>query len=99
MLAASRLQKLPDVPTSVELGYDVTTGRYRALGVRKGTPMDRVNFLRDAFLAGMDDPAFQALKDKWLLVDHNPGGPEELQAEWDRDHALFAVLMKELGFV
>ncbi|ATX64838.1 Bug family tripartite tricarboxylate transporter substrate binding protein [Roseinatronobacter bogoriensis] len=44
-----RLETLPDVPTFLELGYDVVGGTYRGVAVPNGTPADRVEMLADLF--------------------------------------------------
>ena len=40
-----RLEKFPEVPCSVELGYNLTTGRWRGLAVKKGTPQPIIDYL------------------------------------------------------
>ena len=49
----------PDVATFGELGHALVTGTMRALVVPAGTPDDVAAALEAAFLAGLNDPAFQ----------------------------------------
>lgn len=56
VLFPERHPKLPEVPTAVELGYDVMTGNALYWWAPKGTPPDRINFLADAIGAVMATP-------------------------------------------
>jgi len=47
IFAKNRLPAFPDVPTSVELGYDITLPQFRSYVVKAGTPPDRVKILSD----------------------------------------------------
>lgn len=44
-----RLETLPDVPTFLELGYDIVGGTYRGVAAPSGTPADRLDLLADLF--------------------------------------------------
>lgn len=47
IFAKNRLAAFPDIPTSVELGYDITLPQFRSFVVKAGTPADRVKVLSD----------------------------------------------------
>jgi tripartite-type tricarboxylate transporter receptor subunit TctC len=47
-LAAERLSEFPDTPTSKELGYDITLPQRRAVIVKAGTDVHRIQVLSDA---------------------------------------------------
>jgi len=98
VMAEKRLRLLPDVPSSVELGYQVTSGRYRALGVKKGTPEERLKYLAQAFIDAMDTPEYRKLEKDWFL-EHRPGGPEELAKERDNDVKAYTAVLKKLGYL
>ena len=56
--STKRSPLLPDVPTMEELGYKgVTVYSWQAFAVPKGTPADVKAKLRDAIVAGLNDPA------------------------------------------
>ncbi len=59
VMAEERLEILSDVPTTVELGYDVVFSTVRGYLVLNGTPEDRIATLEQGFLEGMQQPAFQ----------------------------------------
>jgi tripartite-type tricarboxylate transporter receptor subunit TctC len=54
-----RMDTFPDVPTLVELGYNVTVFAMNGLVAPKGVPMDRLKILHDAFYKGTDTAAFR----------------------------------------
>ena len=60
VMAEERLEILRDVPTTVELGYDVVFSTVRGYLVLNGTPEDHIAILEQGFLEGMQQPAFQA---------------------------------------
>ena len=41
-----RMEEFPDVPTFIEMGYDVVQASFRAVGVHRDTPMEIVEWLR-----------------------------------------------------
>jgi tripartite-type tricarboxylate transporter receptor subunit TctC len=56
--STKRSPLLPDVPTMDELGYKgITVYSWQAFAVPKGTPADVKAKLRDAIVAGLNDPA------------------------------------------
>ncbi|MBQ8130103.1 MAG: tripartite tricarboxylate transporter substrate binding protein [Clostridia bacterium] len=62
---------LEGVPSTVELGIDFTTGSWRGIVVKKGTPDEVVTLLRETAKEIYDSPEFQAVleKDNANLVD------------------------------
>ena len=60
VMADERIAILRDVPTTVELGYDVVFSTVRGYLVLNGTPEDRIEVLERGLLEGMQQPAYQA---------------------------------------
>jgi len=60
VMANERLEAIPGVPTTVELGLDVTFSTVRGYVVLRGTPEAHVAVLEQALLAGMRHPSYQA---------------------------------------
>lgn len=60
VMGGSRYKELPDVPTSVELGYDVDVGYFRAIGAPKGTPQPVIDKLIGICKKVVADPDFIA---------------------------------------
>jgi tripartite-type tricarboxylate transporter receptor subunit TctC len=59
-----RWEKLPNVPTLPELGYDFTADISFIVAAPKGTPPAIVKTLEESFRKGMDDPQFIQTIDK-----------------------------------
>ena len=59
VMAGDRLPLIPDTPTTIELGYDVTFSTVRGYVVLRGTPEDRIVRLEQGLLAGMQQPVYQ----------------------------------------
>lgn len=58
ILGDKRLEIFPEIPTALELGYDVNINTFRGLGGPEGIPEDRVEILRKGFKAMMEEPDF-----------------------------------------
>ena len=68
--SAKRSPLLPDVPTMEELGYKgVTVYSWQAFAAPKGLPADIKAKLRDAVIAGLNDPAGEAQTARARLRD------------------------------
>jgi len=85
--STKRSPLLPDVPTMDELGYKgVTVYSWQAFAVPKGTPADVKAKLRDAIVAGLNDPA---VKPKLLELGFEIVGntPEQFTAFQAQEYA------------
>jgi tripartite-type tricarboxylate transporter receptor subunit TctC len=68
--AQKRDRDFPDVPTSVELGHDVTLPQFRSIIVKGGTDAKIVKKLADALADAVRDPEYVAfLKDQYAAPD------------------------------
>ena len=67
VLAQERVEGLPDVPTMIELGYEVTSGTWRGLAVPPGTPEAVVQRLEEVAAAVVQDPRFVEVMDRMTL--------------------------------
>lgn len=70
-------------------------GWWRGLAASKGTPLDVIKKLHDAFKQGMDDPVFKK-NAKDMAVNLSYLGPEAFGKLLDHDDELFAKLIKEM---
>jgi tripartite-type tricarboxylate transporter receptor subunit TctC len=62
-----RMESFPDVPTLIELGYNVKSLTTCALVAPKGTPKDRIKILHDAFHKSTEYPPFIEVLKKFDL--------------------------------
>ncbi len=66
-MSENRLEAFPDVPCSVELGIDVTSGYWRALLIKSDVPEAYKKILRDAILDAIDTQTYQEYADEKYL--------------------------------
>ncbi|MBE0584877.1 MAG: tripartite tricarboxylate transporter substrate binding protein [Desulfofustis sp.] len=95
-----RLTKLPDVPCSVELGIDITSGRWRGLAVKKGTPQPIIDYLATVLKEAYADPMFSEYQATSML-DQRPGwkDPAEYGKFWDSEYQAYKEILTTLGYV
>jgi tripartite-type tricarboxylate transporter receptor subunit TctC len=77
IFAEKRHHAYPDVPTSRELGIDITLPQFRGIVTRKGTPPERVKVLGDAFKKAMDTPQWKKFAEEWYFAPDSYQGPEQ----------------------
>lgn len=63
VMADERIDTIPDVPTTIELGYEVTYSTVRGYVVLRDTPEERIRALERGLLAGLEHSAFQSYLD------------------------------------
>jgi len=73
-----RSESFPDVPTLVELGYNITALNTAAIIGPKGIPKDRLKILYDAFYKATQDPKYKEVMDKFDL-ELDPKNSSETQ--------------------
>jgi len=99
VMADERMEALPDVPTTVELGYDVTFSTVRGIVALDGVPEERLEILEEAMLEGMEHSAYQAYLTGTGL-DGNSVGDADTWNEQIRDlYAAAEKAMRDLGMV
>ncbi len=77
IFAEKRHPAFPDVPTSRELGFDVTLPQFRGIVAKKGTPPERVKALADAFIRAMDSPQWKTFAEEWYMSPESYQGPAD----------------------
>jgi tripartite-type tricarboxylate transporter receptor subunit TctC len=97
IFAEKRHPAFPDVPTSREIGVDLTLPQFRGIVARKGTPADRVKALADAFQKAMETPQWRKFAEEWYMSPDSVQGPEAFGRWVAREVALLEQLVKEFG--
>lgn len=101
VLNEERIDKIDvfkSVPTTVELGYDVTIGSWRGFVVKKGTPQEVKDYLIEKMekaYATQEYQDFAALN----LVDIRPGylDAEGFYKQWESEYEKFDAVAKKVG--
>jgi tripartite-type tricarboxylate transporter receptor subunit TctC len=76
IFAEKRHPAFPDVPTSKELGLEITLPQFRGIVTKKGTPPERVKVLADAIKKAMDTPQYKKFAEEWYMSPDSYMGPE-----------------------
>ena len=95
---AKRHALLPDVPTFMELGYNIEYYVWVGLFAPAGTPEPAMKVLRSAAHKAVEDPDFKAVMAK-LNTPINYLDAPEFQQFWDRDAKRLAEVVKGIGRV
>lgn len=95
---SKRHDLLPDVPTFMELGYNIEYYVWIGLFTTAGTPDIAMNALRDAVRKGVEDPAFKAAMAK-LNTPINYLDAPEFRKFWDDDARRLAEVVRTIGRV
>jgi tripartite-type tricarboxylate transporter receptor subunit TctC len=97
IFAEKRHPAFADVPTSKELGIDITLPQFRGIVAKKGTPPERVKALGEAFKKAMDTPQWKKFAEEWYFAPDSYMGSEEF-AKWVAGEVdLLERLVKEFG--
>ena len=100
VLSEQRLGGFPDVPTAIELGYNVKASTTRGYFVLKGTPMDRVKILSDAMNKAMKHEVFaNYLKSSGLDPATSPAPYDVWDKQIKEEYVIARDALKELGIV
>jgi len=93
-----RFGLLPDAPTFIEQGIDMTAGIDRGVCVPQGTPADVIAVLEDAFRKVCTDPEFMAKMEDMGMVVQNLGAAE-YKAYIEKTAAKYEEILKQLGVI
>lgn len=91
-----RVSSFPDVPTFLELGYEITDDFSYGVLVRTGTPEPILQKLRDAFAEAKRSPEARSKIESAGLQVYE-GTPEQYAAELGQQGVVFEADFKKLG--
>ena len=91
-----RFPQLPDVPTFIEEGVEMTAGIDRGVAVPPNTPDEVVEVLEAAFEEVSSNPEFRGEMDELGFVTHSIGA-EEFAAYIERRSQEIETVLRELG--
>lgn len=96
VMAEERLEAFPDVPTTIELGVNVTSGTWRGLAVPNGTPEAVRETLTNAFEQAVRDPEFVEFMERASLGIYYLDA-EEFREFIEQDTELMREITARLG--
>jgi len=99
IFAHKRHPSFPDIPCSVELGYDLTLPQFRSIVAKKGTPPDRSKILAEAFKKAMETPEWKKFGEEQYLDPESYMGPDKFPAWVSSEMETMRNFMKTFGMV
>lgn len=95
-----KIEQFPQLPVSVEKGWDVTLGIWRGLMLKADTPPDKVKILEDAFREAYDDPGYKETERLrfWDLRSEFLGS-EEFKKALQEEIQVYEKILKKLGYI
>lgn len=97
IFADRRHPAFPEVPASVELGYEIQLPQFRGVVARRGVPAERVRLLSDAIRKAMETPAYRKFAEEWYFRPDSYMPTEPFTA-WIREQvALLERYVREFG--
>ena len=90
-----RMKEMAAVPTFKEMGVNLVISSNRGFAAPKGTPMEFIQRLADAFRKASEDPSYlKEMENMGLPVEYL--GPEDFGKLNKEEYELYAPLVKEL---
>lgn len=100
VMSEKRLGDYPDVPTTIEKGFNVKTSTTRGYWVLKGTPKDRIEKLSEAMVKAMRHETFaNYLKSAGLSVEDSVAGHEVWDRQIKDEYAKAHEALTDLGLL
>lgn len=99
IFAHKRHPAFPNIPCSVELGFDLTLPQFRSIVAKHGIPPERIKILAEAFKKAMDTPEWKKFADDQYLDPESYMGPDKLQAWVTSEMGTMRNFMKTFGMV
>jgi tripartite-type tricarboxylate transporter receptor subunit TctC len=97
IFAHKRHPAFPDIPCSVELGFDLTLPQFRSIVAKAGTAPDRIKILAEAFKKAMDTPEWKKFADDQYLDPESYMGPDKFPAWVNSEMETMRKFMKTFG--
>ncbi|WP_148253123.1 Bug family tripartite tricarboxylate transporter substrate binding protein [Aidingimonas lacisalsi] len=96
VFAEERLENFPEIPTTVEKGWDLTDGNERGVFVNAETPAEIVSQIEQALKAVYDSDEYQSYEEK-VNLHYREGwmGSEEYQQKLEENLELYSRLIEQ----
>lgn len=100
VMAEKRLKDYPDVPTTIEKGFNAKTSTTRGYAVRSDTPPEIIKALSDGIVKAMKHDVFtNYLKSSGLTPEDSVAGTDVWDKHLKEEYKIAAESLKELGLL
>ncbi|MDQ0338196.1 putative tricarboxylic transport membrane protein [Caldalkalibacillus uzonensis] len=97
VFAEERLDEFPDVPTTVENGWDLTQGVERGFAIHIDTPQEIIDLLEDAIRQAYETEAYKEHeKQRYLHLREGWLGSQEYREKLEQDIAIYREVIQQL---
>ena len=97
IFAEKRHPAFSDVPTTKELGLEITLPQFRGIVARKGTPPERIQVMAEAFRKAMDTPQWKKFAEAWYFAPDSYMGHDRFGRWVAGEVETLDRLVKEFG--
>ena len=97
IFAEKRHPAFPDVPTTKELGLEITLPQFRGIVARKGTPPERIQAMAEAFRKAMETPQWKKFAEEWYFAPDSYQGHDRFGKWVAGEVDTLDGLVKEFG--
>lgn len=97
IFAEKRHPAFSDVPTTKELGLEITLPQFRGIVARKGTPPERIQVMAEAFRKAMDTPQWKKFAEEWYFAPDSYMGHDRFGKWVAGEVETLDRLVKEFG--
>jgi tripartite-type tricarboxylate transporter receptor subunit TctC len=97
IFAEKRHPAFADVPTTRDLGIDITLPQFRGIVARKGTPPERIQAMSEAFRKAMETPQWKKFAEEWYFAPDSYMGPDRFGKWVAGEVETLDRLVKEFG--
>jgi tripartite-type tricarboxylate transporter receptor subunit TctC len=99
IFAHKRHPAFPDIPCSIELGFELTLPQFRSIVAKAGTPPERIKILAEAFKKAMETPAWKKFAEEQFLDPESYMGPDKFSSWVTKEEETMRAFMKTFGMV
>lgn len=97
IFAHKRHPAFPQIPSSAELGFDITLPQFRSIIAKAGTPPDRTRVLAEGFEKALETQEYKKFAGEWFFAPDSYLGPDKFPSWVTSEMETMRKFMKTFG--
>ena len=97
IFAHKRHPAFPEIPSSAELGFDITLPQFRSIIAKAGTPPDRIRVLAEGFNKALETQEYKKFAEEWFFAPDSYLGPDRFPSWATSEMETMRKFMKTFG--